>query len=77
MESINEASVIGHLAVLQAKMVLAMIDDDNQPIKIDIYREAYMEMPEEFRLALDAMESRRVMRLTKRAISTLTEVAEA
>lgn len=77
MESINEASVIGHLAVLQAKMVLAMIDDDNEPIKIDIYREAYMEMPEEFRLALDAMESRRVMRLTKRAISTLTEVAEA
>ena len=77
MESINEASVIGHLAILQAKMVLAMIDDDNEPIKIDIYREAYMEMPEEFRLALDAMESRRVMRLTKRAISTLTEVAEA
>lgn len=77
MENVNEANMVSHLAVLQAKMVLAMIDDGNEPIKMDIYREAYMEMPEELRLALDAMESRRVMRLTKRAISTLTEVAEA
>jgi len=77
MESVNEINMISALAVLQAKMVLAMIEEDNEQFKMDIYREAYMEMPEELRLALDAMEARRVMRLTKRAISTLTEIAEA